>query len=45
METALDRLHGSHLWIIYPGEHMYPLNPKMTVWPLTEIAHLKEKLT
>lgn len=40
MKTALDVLDLKHLWIIYPGEHIYPIAKKFTAWPLQKIAEL-----
>jgi predicted AAA+ superfamily ATPase len=40
MRTAFDALDLKHLWIIYPGEHIYPLTEHFTAWPLQKIAEL-----
>lgn len=40
MHTAFDVLDLKHLWIIYPGEHIYPITKNFTVWPLQKIAEL-----
>ncbi|MEW6594365.1 MAG: ATP-binding protein [Thermodesulfobacteriota bacterium] len=37
MRTALENLHLQHLWVIYPGRHRYPLDPKVTALPLREL--------
>ena len=44
MNQALESLNLSHLWIIYPGEHSYPLSKKISVWPLKDIASLPKQL-
>ena len=40
MHTALKDLHLNHIWIIYPGQHRYPVQEKITVLPLQEITEL-----
>lgn len=40
MRIALEDLRLAHLWIIYPGQHAYPVHEKITVWPLREVAAL-----
>jgi uncharacterized protein len=40
MHVALQDLNLDHLWIIYPGQHRYPVHGKITVWPLQDVAHL-----
>jgi predicted AAA+ superfamily ATPase len=42
--TTLETLTLDHLWVIYPGEHDYPVHEKITVWPLREIASLSDRL-
>lgn len=37
MRIALEDLHLDHLWVLYPGPHIYPLHEKITVQPLTTI--------
>jgi hypothetical protein len=37
MKTALDLLELDHLWVIHPGEHHYPIEEKITAWPLHEL--------
>lgn len=43
MRSALQILDLAHLWVIYPGEHIYPVEKKITVWPLQKIADLPVK--
>jgi predicted AAA+ superfamily ATPase len=45
MRIALDDLDLDHLWIIYPGQHAYPVHEQITVWPLREIATLPDRIT
>jgi len=33
MQSAVSDLNLSHLWVIYPGEKIYPLTPKVTATP------------
>ncbi len=44
MRIALDDLQLDRLWIIYPGEHQYPVDEKLRVWPLQQIPDLAGKL-
>jgi hypothetical protein len=38
MRAALDDLALDHLTVVYPGSQPYPLAPRVTVVPLTELA-------
>jgi predicted AAA+ superfamily ATPase len=38
MTIAMQDLQLEHLWVVYPGDSRYRLDPKITVWPLQEIA-------
>lgn len=44
MNQALGSLNLAHLWIIYPGEHSYPLSEKISVWPLKDLASLPSQI-
>lgn len=44
MHQALQSLKLAHLWIIYPGEHRYPLSEEISAWPLKDIASLPKQL-
>jgi hypothetical protein len=44
MNQAIESLNLTHLWIIYPGEHAYPLSKQISVWPLKNIPTLPEQL-
>ena len=44
MRTALDDLSLDHLWIVYPGRHRYPVDPRITAWPLDDIGELSAAL-
>lgn len=34
MHRVVEDLELEHLWIIYPGDHSYPIDDKITAWPL-----------
>jgi predicted AAA+ superfamily ATPase len=40
MNTALKDLYLNHIWIIYPGQHRYPVHMKITVLPIQDITEL-----
>jgi len=42
--VALETLKLDHLWVIYPGHHAYPVNEKISVWPLGDIESLANQL-
>jgi hypothetical protein len=44
MQVALIDLNLDHLWIIYPGQHQYPIAKKITVWPLKDLVGLAKQL-
>ncbi|MBS3906325.1 MAG: ATP-binding protein [Syntrophaceae bacterium] len=44
MHAALETLTLSHLWVIYPGKHKYPVHEKITVWPLRDISSLPDQI-
>ena len=44
MNQALESLNLAHLWVVYPGEHPYPLSKQISVWPLKDIAFLHKQL-
>jgi hypothetical protein len=44
MNQALESLNHTHLWIIYPGEHPYPLSKQISVWPMKNIVTLLKQL-
>ena len=41
MHIAIKDLSLSHLWVIYPGEQLYPLTATVTVLPLGHAVSLK----
>ena len=40
MNIAIETLDLAHLWVIYPGMHIYPASDKITMLPLSEIKQL-----
>lgn len=44
MRTALDDLTLDHLWIVHAGPHRYPVDERITAWPLTDIGSLPTAL-
>jgi predicted AAA+ superfamily ATPase len=44
MNQAIESLNLDHVWIIYPGEHAYPLSNQISVWPLQNILRVTEQL-
>lgn len=40
MRTAIEDLALDHLWVIYPGQHRYPVDEKISVWPIRDVAAL-----
>lgn len=39
MRIAIDDLGLEHLWLIYPGQHRYPVHDQITVYPLPQFLH------
>ena len=39
MTMAMKDLDLDHLWVIYPGDRVYPLAPNITSLPLTEVKN------
>ena len=44
MHSALQDLQLAHLWIVYPGEKIYPLDSKVTAVPLNKIQLNPDKI-
>jgi hypothetical protein len=40
MRAAIQDLNLRHLWIVYPGQHRFPIDPRITAWPLRDVASL-----
>lgn len=37
MRIAFEELDLEHIWVLYPGHEVYPLDKHITAWPLSEI--------
>ena len=44
MRQAIKDLDLRHLWIIYPGRHVYPIDDNLTAYPLQAITKFAEHL-
>jgi len=44
MQIARDDLKLDHLWVIYPGQHRYPVDQKISVWPIGDLPKLPAQL-
>jgi hypothetical protein len=44
MNQALESLGLAHLWVIYPGEHSYPLSKQISVWSMRDLLTLPRQL-
>jgi len=44
MRTALNDLDLEHLWVVYPGQHHYMVDKKVSVWPLQQLPDLATQL-
>ncbi len=40
MRTALVDLKLKHLWMLYPGSHIFPMDQQITAWPLGRVSQL-----
>jgi hypothetical protein len=45
MQIALQDLGLNHLWVIYPGEHSYPVHEQITVCPLSNLDTLNNNFS
>ena len=44
MHAGMETLRLSHVSVIYPGKHKYPVDEKVTVWPLRDISSLPDQI-
>lgn len=44
MHSALADLDLTHLWVVYPGPHSYPVHEKITVLPLAKAGSLADAI-
>jgi uncharacterized protein len=40
MQIALKDLNLDHLWVVYPGKHVFSIQEKITAWPLQKLSDL-----
>jgi len=40
MRVAMDDLKLDHLWVVYPGQHTYPMDDRITALPLGNVADM-----
>ncbi len=40
MRIALQDLNLDYLWVVYPGEHRYPVHQKISVLPITQVNEI-----
>lgn len=44
MRSALNDLRLAHFWVLYPGQHSYPVHDRITVWPFQDLEKLSTQL-
>lgn len=44
MHVAVDALGLRRLWLIYPGRHQYPIDEKISAWPLRSVSRLSGEI-
>lgn len=44
MHIALADLRLDHLWVVYPGQHRFPMHEQITAIPITELTALAGEL-
>ena len=44
MWIALEDLKLEHIWVVYPGEHRFPIEKKVSVWPFRDLPSLSGEL-
>jgi hypothetical protein len=44
MHVAIADLDLTHLWIVYPGKERFSIGPRLSVWPLSDLARLPREL-
>ncbi|MCP4295149.1 MAG: ATP-binding protein [Proteobacteria bacterium] len=42
MQNVLEELRLEHLWVVYPGNHVYPLQTRITALPFRKISTLPQ---
>jgi uncharacterized protein len=44
MHTAIELLNLTHLWVIHPGTHSYPITPNLSTLAITDLPNLATQL-
>lgn len=44
MRIAIDDLGLEHLWVVFPGGQPFPIDRRITAWPLRDIARLPDAI-
>jgi len=44
MRVGIEALKLDHLWVIYPGQHIYPMDKKATALPIKEAFSLVDQM-
>ncbi len=44
MRNAVADLSLSHLWVVYPGKHIVPVETTITLWPLIHLTELPQAI-
>jgi len=45
MRIAIKDLALEHLWVLYPGQHRYPVDERISIWPLSDLSDLAGHLS
>jgi hypothetical protein len=40
MHTAIEDLGLAHIWVVHPGVHRYPIDDRITAWPVGQLEEL-----
>ena len=44
MQTGMEVLKLTHLWVIYAGQHIYPMDKRITALPIKDISALVDQI-
>jgi hypothetical protein len=45
MRNGMEDLKLNHLWVIYAGKHIYPMDKKITALPIKDISTLMDHIS
>ena len=45
MWIALEDLELEHIWVVYPGEHRFPIDKKVSAYPFRDLPSLSKELS